>query len=128
MDRIWPTFIAAPRMVASWSATRRALAGVINMSLALGRLPARNLRVLSASMPPATPPAMRATRAKRPAREVGMDLCPSSPSFFLLPAMLSPLPPINVHHHHLMGVKFRTQSGYETKYAAKLASDQCKVT
>jgi hypothetical protein len=38
-----PTFIAAPRSLASWSATRRALPGVSSRSLSFGRLPLRQL-------------------------------------------------------------------------------------
>ena len=66
-----PTFIAAPRSLASWSATRRALAGVSSRSLILGRLPWASWRAPSAIMPPAMPVAIQPRRASREPRPLG---------------------------------------------------------
>ncbi len=63
IESICPTFIAAPRNCASWSATRRALAGVSSKSPRRGRLPWASWRAPSASMLPATPVASDPSRA-----------------------------------------------------------------
>ena len=71
IDNSCPTFIAAPRSWASWSATRRALAGVSSSSPTDGRRPWASWRKPSASMPPATPEARLPSRARREMRLLG---------------------------------------------------------
>ena len=83
-------------MVDSWSATRRALAGVSNISLAFGRLPALNWRPPSANIPPATPPTMRAMRVKRLTLDVGIARELSSLPLLFCGIFLLYLPTMNV--------------------------------
>ena len=85
IDKSWPNFMAAPRISDNCLATRRALPGVSSISRGRGTLPALSCRVPSASMPPATPVAMRATLPKRFSRPVGNALPfdgSATPAFF----------------------------------------------
>ena len=71
MERSCPTFIAAPRICASWLVIRMALPGVSSRSLILGRPPDMNWRVPLKATLPATPAAIPAIRAMRDSRPLG---------------------------------------------------------
>ena len=71
---ICPSFIAAPRKWLSRSVTRLILPGVSSNSSILGRSPAASLRAPSASIPPATPPAIRPKPDRRDKRPLGTEL------------------------------------------------------